>query len=236
MIKCAFDFWWLGFYFLQASRFVVGLFLSCSQFYQGPFSWLLVSQPLAAFFPNFSTNLMPLMCFVRKVTQPCLLESYPECSPGYFAFGEYLAAGEMSVLVAQRYILLTSQLLAVYGVGWGLWKTSVHEGDAAAAGEIEYWLTESEHSPSKSSPHQQINGNWKQSPAINSYKKKFTVPLLPSLSWSLHLFPSHTSSSSAEAPVEQGAMLQGKSESLQKYSKDYYFMLFKNPFISRLGI
>lgn len=96
---------------------VVDLSLSCSQFYQGLFSWLLVSQPLTAFIPNFSTNLLLPVCFVRKVTQVCLLEFYPECSHGYSAFWEHLAARERSVLVAQRYILLTSQLLAVSGIG-----------------------------------------------------------------------------------------------------------------------
>lgn len=109
----------------------------------------------------------------------------------------------------------TSQLLAVSGTGWGLWKTSVHERHAAA-GKIEYWFTESEHSRSKSSQHEQINGSWEQSPAINSYKKKSSlVPLRPSLSLSHHLFPSQTSSWSALPPAEIGAMPQGSSEMIQ---------------------
>lgn len=95
-----FDFWWLDFYFWFLFVVAVDLSFSCSQFYQGLFTWLLVSQPLTAFILYFSTNLLLLVCFVRKVTQVCLLEFYPECSHAYSAFWEHLAAGERSVLVA----------------------------------------------------------------------------------------------------------------------------------------
>lgn len=116
------------------------------------------------------------------------------------------------VLVALRSFcsLLSTWLFPGYEEVSGKWP--VHKGHFAA-GKPEYWLPETECSSRKSSQHQQINGNKKQSQAIHSYKNPHVC--ISTLLFLCHFIFSMYRLYCSKFAFDWGRMEWGKAESIQ---------------------